>query len=79
MAKKKLVNAETTKSVSTFINAVEHEGRKADSKTLLKLIKDITKKEPKIWGRSIVGFGKYKYQRKLPRFKFRKFQIPTIQ
>ena len=61
---KKLVNAETDKDVNAFIEAVDHKKRKADSKVLLEIIKEITGKEPKIWGVSIVGFGKYKYQRK---------------
>ena len=64
MAKKTLVNAETDISVTNFINAVEHEQRRADSKELLEIMKTLTKQEPKMWGRSIIGFGKYKYQRK---------------
>lgn len=64
MAKKKLVNAETDKSVPDFIEAIANKRRKADSEVLLKMIQSITGHEPKIWGVSIVGFGKYKYQRK---------------
>lgn len=64
MAKKKLVNAETDKSVPDFIEAIANKRRKADSEVLLKIIQSITGHEPKIWGVSIVGFGKYKYQRK---------------
>ncbi|MEL6277089.1 MAG: DUF1801 domain-containing protein [Bacteroidota bacterium] len=37
---------------------------KADSRQLLEILKEITGEEPKIWGTSIVAFGKYKYQRK---------------
>ncbi|MCI4668897.1 MAG: DUF1801 domain-containing protein [Bacteroidia bacterium] len=64
MAKKKLVNAETDKDVNEFIEAVPNKVRKADSKVLLQLMEKITGKEPKIWGKSIVGFGKYSYKRK---------------
>ena len=64
MAKKTLVNAETSSSVTDFIDAVDNEQRRADSKQLLDIMKKITKQEPKIWGRNIVGFGKYSYQRK---------------
>ena len=28
------------------------------------MMREITGKEPKIWGKSIIGFGKYSYQRK---------------
>lgn len=59
-----LVNAETDKDVDQFIASVENEVRQKDAKTLLALTKKITGKEPKIWGKSIIGFGKYKYQRK---------------
>ena len=61
---KTLVNAETNKSVSEFIEAIANQKRKADSKELLEIIQKITGKEPKIWGVGIVGFGKYSYQRK---------------
>ena len=64
MAKKKLVNTETNKNVNEFIEAVAHKQRKADSKILLRLIRDITKTEPKIWGQSIIGYGNYGYKRK---------------
>ena len=66
MAKKKktLVNTETDRDVDEFIEAVKNNRRKADAKQLLQMMKDITGKEPKIWGTGIIGFGKYKYQRK---------------
>ena len=59
-----LVNAETNKNVDEFIEAVSNKKRKDDAKRLLAFMKEITGKEPKIWGVSIIGFGKYKYQRK---------------
>ena len=62
--KKKLVNSETDKNVDEFIEAVTNKKRKADSKIILEVMKEITGVEPKIWGVSIVGFGKYSYQRK---------------
>ncbi len=64
MAKKSLVNTETGKSVSEFIESVENDTRKADAKKLLEIMKQLTGHEPKIWGKSIIGFGKYSYQRK---------------
>jgi len=64
MKKKTLANTETDKSVPDFIEAISNKRRKADSKVLLELLQGITKKEPKIWGVSIIGFGKYSYQRK---------------
>ena len=61
---KTLANVETNKSVSEFIASITNKKRKADSEELLKIIQEVTGKEPKIWGVSIVGFGKYSYQRK---------------
>lgn len=51
----------TAKSVTAFINAVEHEKRKRDAKTLLAMMKRITGEKPKMWGPSIIGFGNYHY------------------
>lgn len=64
MAKKTLVNVETDKDVHAFVEAVANQKRKADAKVLLEVFKEITGKEPKIWGTSIIGYGKYSYQRK---------------
>ncbi|WP_298903545.1 DUF1801 domain-containing protein [uncultured Psychroserpens sp.] len=61
---KKLVNSETNKNVDAFIDNIDNATRKADSKLLVDLIRNITKKEPKIWGARIVGYGKYAYKRK---------------
>ena len=62
---KKLVNTETTKSVKEFIDSIENESKREDSKKLLKVFKEVTGKKPKIWGKNyIIGFGKYKYTRK---------------
>ncbi|MEM6395994.1 MAG: DUF1801 domain-containing protein [Bacteroidota bacterium] len=65
MAKKKtLVNQPTEKSVPDFIAAVSHNQRRADSERIKEVMKEITGEEPKIWGKSIVGFGQYKYKRR---------------
>ncbi|MDN5202794.1 DUF1801 domain-containing protein [Fulvivirgaceae bacterium BMA10] len=61
---KTLVNTETNKSVPDFMDAIANKRRQADSRELLQIIQKITGKEPKIWGVGILGFGKYKYQRK---------------
>lgn len=61
---KKLVNSETDKSVPDFIANISNKKRQADAQELLTIMKELTGKEPKIWGVSIIGFGKYTYQRK---------------
>jgi hypothetical protein len=45
-----------------FIAAVEHAGRRADAETLLALMERVTGWQPRMWGPSIVGFGRYHYQ-----------------
>ena len=45
-----------------FIAEVEHPTRRADAETLLELMRRITGCEPKMWGPSIVGFGRYHYR-----------------
>jgi hypothetical protein len=49
-------------SVDDFINAVEDETKRADSKTLVTLFTKITGEQPKMWGSSIIGFGQYHYK-----------------
>lgn len=53
---------QTTASVEDFINAVKDENMREDCWAVVKLMQDITKAEPKMWGPSIVGFGMYTYK-----------------
>jgi len=48
-------------SVAEFLNSIEDEQKRADSFEILKLMRQITKEEPKMWGTSIVGFGHVHY------------------
>jgi len=47
----------TTASVESFINSVDDEKKRKDSFTIIKMMKELTKEEPKMWGSSIIGFG----------------------
>lgn len=49
-------------SVAQFIASVEDEERRKDSKTLLKIYKDVLKIKPEMWGTSIIGFGSFHYK-----------------
>lgn len=53
---------QTDASVMKFINAVPNAQKRADSLTLIEIMREITKHEPKMWGPSIIGFGKYHYK-----------------
>lgn len=51
-----------TVSVTQFLNSVENETRRKDSKKVLKIMREITGEKPKMWGSAIVGFGSYHYK-----------------
>src|SRR5690625_1727527 len=53
---------ENDNSVTEFIESVEHKGKKADAYRLLKIFEEVTGFEAKMWGPSIIGFGKYHYK-----------------
>ena len=48
--------------VEDFLNAVDNEKKRQDSYTIIKIMKEITKQEPYMWGPSIIGFGTYHYK-----------------
>lgn len=52
----------TEVSVKEFIDKVENEQMRDDSRTLVKLMKKVTGENPKMWGPTIIGFGKYHYK-----------------
>jgi len=56
--------AENEASVLNFINAVEKEQKRNDVHQICKWFEEITKSKPKMWGSSIIGFGKYHYKYK---------------
>ncbi|HET9905445.1 MAG TPA: DUF1801 domain-containing protein [Anaerolineales bacterium] len=64
MAKAELKTKVNEASVTNFIDSVEDEQKRKDCFEILKLMKQITKEEPKMWGASIVGFGSYHYKGK---------------
>ena len=49
-------------SVEGFLNSVTDEQKREDCFEILKLMKQVTKETPKMWGSSIVGFGSYHYK-----------------
>lgn len=59
MAKTK--TSETSESVMGFIKKVPDLQKQKDSWVLIDLMKKISGHSPKMWGPSIIGFGKYHY------------------
>ena len=55
--------AETEVNVTDFINSfVDKEQKKQDSFRLIALMQEWSGCEPKMWGPTIIGFGKYHYK-----------------
>jgi hypothetical protein len=63
MAKKTELKTKVNKaSVEGFLNTVKDEAVRKDCFEIMKMMKQVTKEEPKMWGSSIVGFGSYHYK-----------------
>ncbi len=60
MAEMKTVQTEA--SVEDFLNLIENSQKREDCFEIVKMMKQVTKKEPKMWGPSIIGFGSYHYK-----------------
>ncbi len=60
MAKNKTI--ETDASVEAYIDAISDDQRRDDCRALIKTMAKATKTPAKMWGGSIVGFGKYHYK-----------------
>lgn len=56
-----LKTKQTDASVEKFLSTVKDEWRRKECQTLVRLMKRAMKAEPKMWGKSIVGFGSYHY------------------
>ena len=54
---------QTNENVNDFIKSfADTDQKKADSFELIKIMQEVTGYEPKMWGASMVGFGKYHYK-----------------
>lgn len=52
----------TSTSVDSFIDGIADEQRRKDSRVILKMMEKATKEKPKMWGRSMIGFGNVRYK-----------------
>lgn len=59
-----LKTKETDESVIEFIENVDHPKKREDAYRLLDMFAEVTGYEAKMWGPSIIGFGKYHYKYK---------------
>ena len=52
----------TKVSAESHIAAIANEEQRNDARTLVALMRRVTRQEPRMWGPSIVGFGSYHYK-----------------
>lgn len=52
----------TDESVKAFLNGVENDQKREDCFTVCEMMERIAGAPPKMWGKSIVGFGEYHYK-----------------
>lgn len=52
----------TNASVDKFLKNIKDERVREDCYKILDIMKKAAKSEPKMWGKSIIGFGSYHYQ-----------------
>ncbi|MBM6614333.1 DUF1801 domain-containing protein [Desemzia sp. RIT804] len=57
-----LKTKETDSSVEAFVESIENEQQRQETKELIQLFKEATGFEAKMWGTSIIGFGRYHYK-----------------
>lgn len=53
---------QNNQSVKAFLDSIPDENIHKDYREIMKLMQDITRKKPKMWGDSIVGFDSYHYK-----------------
>ena len=51
----------TDADVHAYIASVEHDRRRGEAETLVELMQHATGLEPRMWGDSMIGFGRYAY------------------
>ena len=49
-------------SIEGFLNKVADVQQRKDSFEIIKIMKQVSKEEPKMWGPAIIGFGSYHYK-----------------
>lgn len=57
-----LKTKQNNRDVNQFLEGVVDDKKRGESRVLVELYMRATKKEPKMWGDSIIGFGSYHYR-----------------
>lgn len=51
----------TQADVDAFLGRISNPQQRADALALLKLMKTVTRQQPRMWGSSLIGFGEFHY------------------
>jgi hypothetical protein len=57
-----LKTKETKASVKGFLKQITDTARRKDAEKILAIMQSVTQEEPKMWGSSIIGFGRLHYK-----------------
>ena len=49
--------------VDAYLESVDNPRRREDAKRVARMMQEVTGEKPRMWGDSIVGFGRYRYHR----------------
>ena len=58
----KIKTTENASSVDDFVNSVSDKQQHTDSLTMIKLMEKVSNEKPKMWGKSMIGFGNKRYK-----------------
>ncbi len=62
MAKSDNKTKPSAASVQEFVSSIEHDTRRTDGLALLEMFNRVTGWQPRMWGPSIIGYGRYHYK-----------------
>lgn len=62
MSKENNKTVETNDSVEAFLAGVQPDWKQADAREICALMEQLSGHPPKMWGKSIIGFGSYHYK-----------------
>ena len=52
----------TSSSVAEYIDTIPDEQKRKDSRLILTMMEKATREKPKMWGKSMIGFGNVRYK-----------------
>ncbi len=59
----KMKTVENDDDVQAFLDSVDNVRRREDTERVVRMMEAVTGEPPRMWGDSIVGFGRYRYRR----------------